>query len=124
MRNAVERAKFLRRLYNLRDMLEREGEAEDTEENIWLLQTKIVQYERKYPMKSFHTEDPLGTWNNNNQGAGGGAGGLSARDFAELEEHGYEVNPGAGDISDGEGGVMKPLFSSKVRQPLSTWAPR
>jgi hypothetical protein len=119
MRSGVERAKFVRQLYNFLGVLEREGEVGDTEEKIRLLQSKIEQYERKNPMKSFYTEDSPGT-GSNNQGAGGGAGGT--RDCAELREHGYEVNPRAGDISDGMGGVMKP-FSSQVRQPLFTCAP-
>ena len=127
MKIAADRAKFLRQLYNLRDMLEREGGAGDTNQKIRLLQRKIDQYDSQNPMKTFYTKDSPGTGskrkrlNNtakNNQGAGGGAGGT--RDCAELEEHGYEVIPRVGDISDGKGGVMKLNFSSKVRQPLST----
>ena len=57
MKIAADRAKFLRRLYNLRDMLEREGGAGDTNQKIRLLQRKIDQYDSQNPMKTFYTKD-------------------------------------------------------------------
>jgi hypothetical protein len=133
LNTSVERAKFVRQLYNLRHVLERAEETEDIETKIQQLQNKINQHDKKYPMKSFHTKDSPGT--NNTQGNKrkrrnsdvddrGAGGGVSETDCVELGAHGYEVKPRAGDIVDEKGGVMKPYSKSKVRQPLPTYAPR
>ena len=132
MKDSVGRAKFVRQLSNLRDMLEREPDAGDTEAEIRQLQTKIEDHDKNNHIKSFHTKDGTGTVNkrkrldktvNDGGGAGGGVGGVGAVHCAELGAHGYQVKPRLEDIPDGMGGVMK-LLRSKVRQPLSTLAPR
>jgi len=118
LNTSVDRAKFVRRLYNLRHELERD-EAEEAEAEIQRLQEAIMRHDKKHPIKSFYTKD-----NNNvdNRGAGGGAGGVSATDVAELGAHGYEVKLQAGDIVDEKGGVIK--APSRVRQPLSSYVLR
>jgi hypothetical protein len=112
---SVGRAKFLRQLYNLRHVLERNKEAGDTEAKIQQLQNKIDQYDKKYYfMKSFYSKDSQGT---NSQDV------PSTTDCAEIRAHGYEVKPEAGEIVDESGKyVLKPLY--KVWQPLSTYTPR
>jgi hypothetical protein len=128
LNTSVERAKFVRQLYNLRDLLDRDEETEGSVAEIERLQDKINQRNEEHTLKSFYTKDgnERRRLNDdvNGQGAGGcgGAGGVSGTDCAELGAHGYEVKPRAGDIMDGKGGVMKSY--SKVRQPLSTYAPR
>ena len=52
------------------------------------------------------------------------AEGLGVMEHPELRAHGYEVKPPEGDIEDGNGGVMEPLYRHRVRQPLSTCTPR
>jgi hypothetical protein len=104
---SVERVEFARQLYNLRHVLEREEESEDTETKIRQLQNEVEKH-NKGRMKSFHTGDR-------------DAGATDCAELeAELEAHGYEVEPR--DFVDESGGVFKPL--SDVRQPLSTYAPR
>jgi hypothetical protein len=105
-------------------MLEGEEEAEDTEEKIQELLSKINN--NKGRLKSFYTNDTRGGKRKrtesavDDQGAGGGAGGVGATDYAELGAHGYEVDPE--EVVDESGNViMEPLF--KVRRPLSTYAP-
>jgi len=123
LNTSVERAKFVRQLYNFRHVLERAEETEDTEAEIQQLQNKINQHDKKYPMKSFHTKDYPGT--NNTQGNKrkrrnsdvddqGSGGGVSATDCAELGAHGYEVKPRTGDIVDEKGGVIKSYSKSNM----------
>jgi hypothetical protein len=57
LNTSVGRAEFVRQLYNLSHVLERDKEAGDTEAKIQRLQNKIDQHNKKYPMKSFDTED-------------------------------------------------------------------
>jgi hypothetical protein len=115
-------------LYNLRDLLDRDEETEDSVAEIKRFQDKINQRNQEHTLKSFYTKDGNersrlnDDVNGQGAGGGGGAGGVSGTDCAELGAHGYEVKPRAGDIMDGKGGVMK--LHSKVRLPLSTYAPR
>jgi Protein kinase domain len=125
---SVERAKFVRQLYNLRHVLERDEETEDTKEKIVQLEWKINQYDNAVHMKSFHTKDNTSKNNTNKnntnkrrrvndnegEGAGGGAGGVNLAACAELTAHGYEVKPQV--IVDERGCEAKLL--SDVRQPL------
>jgi len=105
------RAKFARQLYNLWDMLEREGETEDL--NAFdKLQNTINNHDEKFPMKTFFSTKDA-------PGAGGGAGGIRATDCAELRAHGYEVKPEAVAIAD-ESGEHEMELLSRVRQPLPT----
>lgn len=102
-------------------MLESE-ESEDTQAKIRQLQDKINQYDKVFPMKSFHTKDTLGT--NSTQGnkrkrdSNVGAGGVG--DCAELGAHDYVVEQ---PVIGGEFGIPIGRYS-KVRQPLSTYATR
>jgi len=121
---SVGRAKFVRQLYNLHHMLERDENGEDTEAKINLLRSKIEKYDNEYPMESFNTKDKKpGTNNTGNKRkrpdrdvSDKDTGGT---DCAELETHGYEVEPQ--EIVD-DGYVIE-MFN-KVRQPFSTYAPR
>jgi len=56
---SIERVEFVRQLYNLRHVLEREEESHDTEAKIKQFQRKIDNY-NKGRMKSFHTNDTPG----------------------------------------------------------------
>jgi hypothetical protein len=86
---SVDRAGFVRQLYNLRHVLVRKEEIEDTGAKILQLQKKIEKH-KGHPMKTFNTKDTPGT--NNPQGnkrrRGDDAG---ATDCAELGPRGYEV---------------------------------
>jgi hypothetical protein len=125
--SSVERASFVRQLYNLHYVLEMEEETEDTAAKIQDLISKIEKH-NKGRMKTFHTKDTPGSNHAqrnkrprlnsdvDDRGAGGGAGGADATDCAELGAHGYEVEPR--DIVDEDGIVYEPLFD--VRRPLST----
>ena len=78
-------------------------------------------------MKSFHTKDTNNTQSNNEvdgKGANGDPTGLGITGCAELRASGYEVKPQAGEVTDEKEGVLKPHSRSKVRRPLSTYAPR
>ena len=86
MNALVGRAKFARQLYNLRHELETDEETEGVEVEIQRLQETIDQYDK--PMKSFYTKDSV-----DDRRAGGGAGGISATDCAELGAHGSEMKP-------------------------------
>ena len=108
-------------------MLERDEESEDTKAKIDQLQRKIERHDNAFPMKSFNTNDKLGNNNTGNkrkrphrdggdQGTGGGAGSVGGTDYAELEAHGYGVEPQ--DIVDESGFVIQAF--SKVRQPFRT----
>jgi hypothetical protein len=111
----VERATFIRQLYNLREGLEREEENQVTEKEIERLQDKVKQHGEYYHLKSFHAKD---TGNGIDDSRG-------AVDRDELGKHGYKVEPPAEDIVDEKGGVMKVFSGSKVWQPPSTsYAPR
>jgi hypothetical protein len=110
-------------------MLERDEKDEDMEAKMTLLRNKIERHDDEYPMNSFNTKET----NNRNKrkrtdrdvsdkgtGGGGGAGSVGGTDCAELETHGYEVEPQ--DIVDESGFVIQAFF--KVWQPFSTYAPR
>lgn len=111
-----------RQLYNLRHVLERDEENEDTKVKIRYCQDNIKQHNMKYPMKLPHIKDALG---NDAQGnkkkredgerPSGNAGGVSETDYAELGAYGYEVEPQ--DIEDERGYAIMSFF--KVWQPLS-----
>jgi hypothetical protein len=123
---SVDRAEFVRQLYNLRHALESDNKAGDTMAEIQHLQYTIDQHDRpeKYSMKSFYSKDSRGT--NNSQGSPStdvSDSGAGATDCVELRAHGYKVKPEPGEIVD-KGGkyVLKPL--SKVWQLLSTYTPR
>jgi hypothetical protein len=104
----VDRAEFVRQLYNLRDMLEGDN-AKDTEAKIRQFQNKINQHNKIYPMKSFYTKDTTSmnkrkrVDGDDRGAAGGGSGGVDATDCAELGAHGYEVEPR--DIVDENGQI-------------------
>jgi hypothetical protein len=112
LNDSVDRGDFVRQLYNLRHVLGNE-ETEDAKAKIQRLQNRIDQHNKEYPMKSFHTED---TPNSDVDDRG-----VGATDCAELGVHGYEVEPRV--FVDDESGYVMESFS-KVRQPLSTYAPR
>lgn len=107
-------------------MVEMEGGWGNEGDEIRQLQDQIMQHHKKHPLKSFYTKDSPGNKrkrpNNgtDNQGTDGGAGGVNPTNFAELEAHGYEVEPRAEEVGDGKGGVMIPLPGSEVWQPHST----
>ena len=125
MDTSVGRAKFVRQLYNLRHLLERDEKGEDTEAKIYQLQSKIEKYDKKYHMASFNTKDKkMGTNNTGNKRkrsdrdvSDKDTGGT---DCAVLETHGYEVEPQ--EIVDESGFVIQTF--NKVRQLFSTYAPR
>jgi len=106
-------------------MLERDEETGDTEAKIKALQNRINNHDKRFPMKSFNTKDtdkrkrPDNDVDDRGAGGDGGAKGVCATECAELRAHGYEVEPR--DVVD-ESGTMESFF--KVRQPLSTYAPR
>lgn len=54
MTSSVERVEFVRQLYNLRDLLENNSEAEDINAKIEELQNRIDQHVR---MRAFNTKD-------------------------------------------------------------------
>ncbi|KAF8506612.1 kinase-like domain-containing protein [Russula emetica] len=117
-----DRAEFVRQLYNLRDMLEKEEEAGDTKAKIQQLQNRINQHHRKYPMKSFHTKDTRNKRkrpDSDVDSAGGGAGGVDATDCAELGAHGYQVEPR--DIVDEDGYIMMESFSNTPSHILTVY---
>jgi hypothetical protein len=104
-------------------MLEREND-DGTNAKIKLLQEMVNEHDRKHHMETFSTKDHLKKRKLDDQNAGGadgGSGGVDATDCAELEAHGYEVEPQ--DVVDEYGFVME-KFCNMVRQPLSTYAPR
>jgi hypothetical protein len=112
-------------------MLERDKETEDTEAKINELRGKIYDHNKHFPMKSFHTEDTQGNRrkcpdrdvDDRSTGTGGGAGGVDATDCAELEAHGYEVEPQ--EVVDENGYVIiEPFFKVYLCRPLSIYAPR
>jgi len=124
----VGRAKFARQLYNLREMLEREGETEDMNAFNKLKGT-IESHDKEFPMKSYSAKGALGGNNprgskrkrpgDDDPGAGAGARGVRATDCAELRAHGYEVKLEAVAIA-GESGEHEMELLSRVRQPLPT----
>ncbi|KAH9983543.1 kinase-like domain-containing protein [Russula compacta] len=114
--------RFARQLYNLRDVLECEGETKDMDA-IDNLQNTIDRHHKKYPMDSFFSTKSGGANTSRTRkrkrsdgdvgdpDAGGGAGGVRATDCAELRAHGYEVKPEPEAIADENGeNVMEPLF--------------
>jgi hypothetical protein len=109
----VGRIMFIRQFYNLFHMLERDEDAEDTQNEIEKLQDEIEQQD----LKSLYTEDDINPKGKKRKrsGACGGAGGVRAEDCADLEARGYELKPE--DIVDASGIVYEPLF--KVRHPFS-----
>ena len=98
MNDSKGRAEFVRQLYNLRHMLERDEETGDTEAKIKELQNRINKHNKRFPMKSFNTEDmnkrehPESDVDDR---GGGGASGVGATVSAELGAHGYEVERAA-----------------------------
>jgi len=122
LNTSKDRAEFARRLYNLRDMVERDGEIGNTIAKIEYLQREI----NKLDMQTFYSKDvnkrkrpddvgDRGTGGNGRARRGGGT------DCAELGAHGYEVEPQ--EMVDEKGYVIvKPI--REVRQPLSTYTPR
>ncbi len=132
MDTSGDRAKFVRQLYNLRDVLERDMGAEDTRDTTKKINqflTTIDKYNEKHPMMSFNykerTTGKRKRGDNDDRGAGGGGGAedadADAADCMELEAHGYEVEPR--NVVDENGYVIMESFSY-VRQPLFTYAPR
>jgi hypothetical protein len=110
----VQRAKFVRQLYNLHDVLDKEMGTEGTKKTIEELKSKIAQHNRVYPMKSFHTtNDTKDTVGNERRRVQSDVG-AGARKRAELGAHGYEVKPPPEDIVDEKGGVMKAHSRSKM----------
>jgi hypothetical protein len=115
------RAEFLRRLYNLRHMVEKDGEIGNTNTKIEHLQREI----KKLGVQTFYSNNKRkrtggGDAGDRGTGGNGRARGGGGRDCAEdLETHGYKVEPQ--DIVDEKGYVV---VKSQVRQPLSTYAPR
>ena len=63
MDTSVNRAKFVRHLYNLRDVLEREEEAEDTAAKKRHLINEIENHIKGH-MKTFHAKDTNNTQGN------------------------------------------------------------
>jgi len=92
---SLDCAQFVRQLYNLRDVLEREEAIEDTAWKIWELIKKIEKH-NKGRIKTFHSKETPGPNNAQgnkrprlnsdvgDRGAGGGAGGADSTDCAEL----------------------------------------
>ena len=111
-------------------MLERDDEPEDTDAKIRYFRSVIEQHHAKHPMASFSSAEGTNSKNNDaqgnkrkrgdNQGGGGDAPGISAEDCAELEAHGYVVEPR--DIEDESGYAIRAFY--EVRQPLSIYAQR
>jgi hypothetical protein len=97
-------------------MLEREND-DGTNAKIKLLQEMVNEHDRKHHMETFSTKDHSKKRKLDDRNAGG----VDATDCAELEAHGYEVEPQ--DVVDEYGFVME-KFCNMVRQPLSTYAPR
>lgn len=128
MKTVVDRARFIRQLYNLRAVLEvYEGEDED-EDLVREWENDVDHHSLGTELKSFYFKVPKtgdkrkrpNTDVGSNGGAGGGAGdvgggagGAGVTDCAELRAHGYEVEP-QGDI-DGGGGVIMSFPGSRVR---------
>jgi hypothetical protein len=108
----VGRVTFIRQFYNLFYMLEREEDAEDTENEIQELQDEILQND----IDSFHTKDTINTEGKKRKrsstgdsaSAREGAGSVDAEDCAQLRVRGYEVEPE--DFVDDSGIVYEPLF--------------
>jgi hypothetical protein len=126
LNTSAARAKFVRQLYNLHKMLEREKETKDTEAKIQELLSKISNDKGRF--KPFYTKDTRASKRKrtesdvNDQDAGGGAGGVGATDYAELGAHGYEVEPE--EVVDESGNViMEPFFKVCLCRSLSTYAP-
>jgi hypothetical protein len=91
-------------------MLERENDA-GTNAMIKSLQDMVNEHVQKYHMDTFSTKDPPEKKrkldDRSTGGAGGGSGGVEATDCAELEAHGYEVEPQ--NFVDEDGDVWEPL---------------
>jgi len=108
-------------LYNLRDVLERDTDAEDTRDTTAKINQflkAIDKHNEKHPMMSFDDEGTRGNKRNRGDSDDRGAG---ATDCMELEAHGYEVEPR--EVVDENGHVIMESFSY-VQQPHSTYAPR
>jgi hypothetical protein len=99
------RAEFVRQLYNLRDMLEKD-EAGDTYAKIAELEKKTNDYAKRHHLKTFSTQgNKRQRLDSNGQGPGGGPTGST-----ELRAHSYEVEP---QVISNDNGIMESLV--KVR---------